>query len=150
MDFSFAGIKLQSIQCITQKFLEVKKSSLHSLCMGAHFVLWAVMPFSKYFDAFCFLQHFSAQSYTDLHSASQRQHLLLHASQRPWLNFEHQLLSHIRACFSSNLTEQNPYEPRWQDWITSANTSHITIQIALGSRKPIQWAKEVKWGRKVE
>lgn len=39
MDFSFAGIKLQSIQCIVQKLHEVKKSSLHSLGMGAHFVL---------------------------------------------------------------------------------------------------------------
>lgn len=63
MDFSFAGIKLQSIQCIVQKLHEVKKSSLHSLGMGAHFVLWAVMQFSKYFGGFCFLEHVSPQSY---------------------------------------------------------------------------------------
>lgn len=112
MDFSFAGTKLQSIQCITQKLHKVKKSSPHSLGMGAHFVLWGGMQFPKYFDVFCFLEHLSAQSYTDWHSASQRQHLFLQASHRPWLNFEHQLVGDIEACFSRNVTEQNPYEPR--------------------------------------
>lgn len=43
MDFSFADVKLQSIQCITKKFHEVKKFSLQSLFMGAPFALWAVL-----------------------------------------------------------------------------------------------------------
>lgn len=64
---------------------------------------------------------------TKLRSASQRQHLFLHASHRPWLNFEHQLVGDTEAYSSRNVTEQNPYEPRWQDWITSVNTSHTML-----------------------
>lgn len=80
--------------------------------------------FLKTFWRFLLLRALKCTKLHKLTHASQRQHLFLHASRRPWLNFEHQLVGHIETCFSSKLTEQNPYEPRWQDWITSANTSY--------------------------
>lgn len=148
MDFSFASIDLQSIHCITQKFHKVKKSSLHSLCIAAHFVLRAAMQFSKYFHVFCFLEHLSAQSHTGLHSASQRQHLLLHAPHRPWLNFEHQLVGDTGTCYFSNLTEQNPYEHRWQDWTTSANISHTMPPDSTRKKKAHAMSKRCKVRKK--
>jgi len=39
MNFSFADAKLQTVQCLTQKYHEVKKRSLQSLLMGEHLAL---------------------------------------------------------------------------------------------------------------
>lgn len=127
----------------------MKKFHLQSLLTGAHFALWAVLQFGRYFCAFCFLQHSKAQSYTDLHSASQSQLPFLYVSQRPWLNFEHQLVSYFGTYFSSNLTEQNPYEPRWWGCITSDNTSRSVMpdsprKQTADFREQKRWSEEEK------
>lgn len=79
VDFSFAdvNITLLSIQCVTQKFHEVKKISVQSLLMGTHFALSPTLLL-----VICFLQHPNAQIYKDLHSVYHGQHVFLCASQR--------------------------------------------------------------------